>query len=77
MKGIFDLIMKVFKNPIYVFDVAIVSFMMPRFAFIFRGVYKVLEFLSRLFESTRGVVFHEQTLNDIAARRAAQLIMLH
>ena len=54
MKAIFDMIMNVFRNPIYVFDVAIVSIWLPRFAFLFRGFKKLLDFFARIFEGLRG-----------------------
>ena len=56
MKGVFDAIMKVIRNPIYFFDVAIVMYWLPRLDFILQAILKVLKGFSRVFGGNRRVL---------------------
>ena len=86
MKGVFDTIMKVLRNPMYFFDVAIVLYWMPRLDFILKAILKFLKSFSRIFGGRRRIVRRNAAdideLNNArnrAAQRVAmgQLALLH
>ena len=52
MKAIFDTVIKVMSNPMYMFDVSFVLFWMPRFNFILRAILSFFKLFSRLFGSS-------------------------
>ena len=84
MKSVFDTIMKVLRNPIYFFDVALVLYWMPRLDFILKAILTFLKGFSRIFGGNRRALNQRAADNENNARRRAarrvamdHLVLLH
>ena len=84
MKSVFDTIMKVLRNPIYFFDVALVLYWMPRLDFILKAILTFLRGFSRIFGGNRRALNQRAADNENNARRRAarrvamdHLVLLH
>ena len=51
MKQVFDTIITVLRNPIYFFDVAVITMWLPKLEFIFKAIGRVFRYLFRFMEN--------------------------